>query len=49
MFGTPRTIGTIVINWKYPAAEYEILVRGEHDWEPFLNENETKMDVSIDF
>lgn len=49
MFGGLRTIGGIVINWKYPAKVFSILVRGEHDWEPFLDENEAALDVNYEF
>ncbi len=36
MFGGPKTVGSIYIEWKYPPKEYEILLNGGGGWEPFM-------------
>ena len=37
MFRGPKTVGRIMIEWKYPPNNYEILFNGGGAWEPFMD------------
>jgi len=49
MFNEPKTLGKIELLWKYPPSEYDILVNGGGEWEPFMSVTVTQKNLKAEF